>query len=206
LQYYNNSQEIDMEFLSHQFNNSGGAVNLVLQSPESVAHGNDAAGTPTYEVAHLPFKPDGMFHEYRFDWTADRVSFYVDGKFLWEMTQSIPTEGGGIFFNHWSNGDPYWSAGPPDADTVMTISYMKAYFNKKRCPKFDPAKVCPIPAQTSPPDASQGTDGAKTYFFSQQDDMTPGQITYNNAATLFGAPAISILVPLLVAFFSWALV
>lgn len=214
--YYNNSQEIDMEFLSHEFNSSGGAVNLVLQSPESVAHGNDAAGTSTYKVARLPFEPDNMFHEYRFDWTADRVAFYVDGGFLWEMTEQIPTEGGGIFFNHWSNGDPNWSAGPPDADTVMTLSYVKGYFNstdtdrsqndyKKRCPQFDPAKVCAIPAQTSPPDVSQGTDAPKTYFFSQQEGMTPGQILYSNGATLFGAPAISILAPLLVTFFSWTL-
>ncbi|KAF1355767.1 concanavalin A-like lectin/glucanase [Lizonia empirigonia] len=214
--YYNNSQEIDMEFLSSEFNSSGGAVNLVLQSQESVAHGNDAAGTPTYKVAPLPFRPDGMFHEYRFDWTADRVSFYVDGGFLWEMTEQLPTEGGGIFFNHWSNGDPKWSAGPPSADTVMTLSYMKGYFNstdtersqndyKKRCPTFDPTKVCQIPAQTTPPDASQGTDGAKTYFFSQQKGMTPDQVTYNNGATLFGAPAISTLVPLLVTFLGWTL-
>jgi hypothetical protein len=214
--YYNNSQEIDMEFLSHEFNSSGGSVNLVLQSPESVAHGNDAAGTSTYKVAPLPFQPDNMFHEYRFDWTADRVAFYVDGDFLWEMTEQIPAEGGGIFFNHWSNGDPKWSAGPPEADTVMTLSYVKGYFNstdtersqnhyKKRCPKFDPAKVCPIPAQTTPPDASQGTDGAKTYFFSQQDNMTPGQIIYGSGATLFGAPALSLLAPLLVTFFSWTL-
>jgi beta-glucanase (GH16 family) len=205
-----------MEFLSHEFNSTGGAVNLVLQSPESVAHGNDAAGTATYKVAPLPFQPDGMFHEYRFDWTADRVEFYVDGKFLWQMTEQVPTEGGGLFFNHWSNGDPKWSAGPPDADTVMTLSYVKGYFNstdtdrsqnayKKRCPKFDPAKVCPIPAQNSPPDASQGKDGAKTYFFSQEDNMTPGQILFSNGATIFGAPAISILAPLLVTFISWTL-
>ena len=132
------------------------------------------------------------------------------------LTEQIPTEGGGLFFNHWSNGDPKWSAGPPDADTVMTLSYVKGYFNstdtdrsqnayKKRCPKFDPAKVCPIPAQTSPPDASQGKDAAKTYFFSQQDNMTPGQILFSNGATIFGAPAISILAPLLVTFISWSL-
>lgn len=205
-----------MEFLSSEFNSSGGAVNLVLQSAESVAHGNDAAGTPTYKVAHLPFQPDEMFHEYRFDWTADRIAFYVDGSFLWEMTEQLPTEGGGIFFNHWSNGDPKWSAGPPDADTVMTLSYMKGYFNstdtersqndyKKRCPTFDPAKVCPIPAQTRAPDASQGKQGAKTYFFTQQDGMTPGQITYSSGATLFSAPTVSILGALVVTFFSWTL-
>ncbi|KAJ4362490.1 hypothetical protein N0V83_010584 [Neocucurbitaria cava] len=111
--YHNNSQEIDMEFLSRQFNESQGFVNLVLQTPESVEHGYDASGTSGFEVQRLPFRPDEKFHEYRFDWTKDRVSFYVDGTWLHEMTQNVPTEGGGLFFNHWSNGDPSWSAGPP---------------------------------------------------------------------------------------------
>jgi beta-glucanase (GH16 family) len=205
-----------MEFLSHQFNESQGAVNLVLQTPESVTHGYDASGTNGFQVQRLPFRPDQMFHEYRFDWTKDRVAFYVDGQFLWDMTHNVPTEGGGIFFNHWSNGDPKWSAGPPGQDTVMTLSYMKAYFNTtdtdrsqnaytKRCPSFDPAKVCEIPSQTAAPDASKGKEAPKTYFFSSEPGKTPGQIIYTNGATLFGAPALSTLVPILVALFSLTL-
>ncbi|KAF1943769.1 concanavalin A-like lectin/glucanase [Clathrospora elynae] len=211
--FHNDSQEIDLEFLSHQFNQSQGAVNLVLQSLDSVSKGYDAAGTGLFRTQHLPFRPDEKFHEYRFDWLTDRVSFYVDGVFLYDMTEKIPVEGGSIFLNHWSNGDPSWSAGPPDQDTAMTVSYMKAYFNstdtersqnayKKRCPVFDPAKVCVIPSQMTPPDASEGTDGAKTYFFSQEKGMTPGQITYSGAASLFGANTLSIAVPILVTLIS----
>jgi beta-glucanase (GH16 family) len=207
-----------MEFLSHQFNNSQGAVNLVLQSPESVTHGYAAQGTNGFEVMALPFRPDEMFHEYRFDWTPNRVAFYVDGKLLHEMTENIPTESGGIFLNHWSNGDPSWSAGPPDQDTVMTISYMKAYFNstdtersqndyRDRCPTYDPAKVCAIPNQMSPPDQSQGVDAAKTYFFSTDgDDMTPGQTTFTgSASSMFSAPSLSLAIPLLVTLLSLTL-
>jgi beta-glucanase (GH16 family) len=205
-----------MEFLSHQFNESQGAVNLVLQTPQSVQQGFDASNTSGFEVQHLNFRPDGNFHEYRFDWTKERVTFYVDGEFLHEMTENIPTEGGGIFFNHWSNGDPLWSAGPPDKDTVMTISYLKSYFNstntersqndyQKRCPVYDPAKVCAIPAQNSPPDNAISPGAAKTYFFSNEKDMTPGQVVYNSAATSFGLPSLSLAVPLLVTLLSWSL-
>lgn len=205
-----------MEFLSRQFNNSQGAVNLVLQSPESVIQGFDAAGTSGFQVKQLPFRPDGQFHEYRFDWTKERVTFYVDGTFLHEITDNVPQEGGGIFFNHWSNGDPAWSAGPPAADTVMTISYLKAYFNstdtersqnayRKRCPTYDAAKVCAIPAQIAAPDAASGPTGPETYFFSRQKDMTPGQTTYIGAAANFGVPSLSLIVPLLVTLFSWSL-
>ncbi|KAL5120038.1 hypothetical protein ACEQ8H_002136 [Pleosporales sp. CAS-2024a] len=214
--YHNNSQEIDMEFLSRQFNESQGAVNLVLQSPQSLANGYDAANTAGFEAQHLPFRPDDLFHEYRFDWTKDRVSFYVDGQFLHDMTENVPTDGGGIFFNHWSNGDATWSAGPPTQDTVMTISYMKSYFNstntersqnayKERCPTYDAKKVCAIPAQVTPPDSSSGKDGAKTYFFSREKGMTPGQVTYMSAATrLFGAPVLSPTIPVIVAMLSLA--
>jgi len=195
--FHNNSQEIDMEFLSHQFNESQGAVNLVLQTPESVTHGYDASGTAGFRVQRLPFRPDGSFHEYRFDWTKERVAFYVDGNFLYEMTENVPQEGGALFFNHWSNGDPLWSAGPPKQDTVMTISYLKAYFNstdtersqnafKKRCPNYDPAKVCAIPSQDGAPDNLQRKGAAKTYFFSHEKDMTPGQTTYHGAANALG--------------------
>lgn len=208
-----------MEFLSHQFNQSQGAVNLVLQSPQSVTNGFAAQGTNGFVVEHLPFRPDGAFHEYRFDWAEDSVDFYVDGQLLHRMTENIPLEGGSIFFNHWSNGDPSWSAGPPNQDAVMTISYFKGYFNstdtersqndyKKRCPQFDPTKVCAIPNQTSAPDASNGTDGAKTYFFSTdpKGDMTPGQTTYKNgAASLFGAPWSSMVIPSIVTLLSLAM-
>ncbi|EOA87333.1 hypothetical protein ACJQWK_10276 [Exserohilum turcicum] len=217
--YHNNSQEIDMEFLSHQFNESQGAVNLVLQSPQSVSNGFAAQGTNGFVVKKLPFRPDEKFHEYRFDWTPGSVDFFVDGQLLHQMTENLPQEGGSIFFNHWSNGDPSWSAGPPGRDTVMTISYVKSYFNstdtersqnayKKRCATYDPTKVCAIPNQMTAPDPSLGPDAAKTYFFStdKQGDMTPGQTIFKNGATtVFAAPLASLAVPALVMLLSAAL-
>lgn len=93
---------------------------------------------------------------------------------------------------------------------------MKAYFNstdttrsqhdyKKRCPTYDPAKVCAIPSQMTAPDQSQGPSAAKTYFFSQEKDMTPGQTVFGNAAPPSRVPLLSIAVPLLVAMLGWAL-
>lgn len=221
--YYNNSREIDMEFLNKQFNNSQGAVNLVLQTPESLLHGYDASNTSEFEVAKLDFRPDEKFHEYRFDWMPGRVQFYVDGKFLWQMTTNVPAEGGRLILNHWSNGDPLWSAGPPSEDTAMTISYVKAYFNStdqtrkdefaKRCENWTPDQVCPIPAQMVAPDPSgdKGNETARTYFFTQDKDKAPGQeIFHTNNNPHSGAASLSTsiatFVPLFVALFSWALV
>ncbi|KAF2636267.1 concanavalin A-like lectin/glucanase [Massarina eburnea CBS 473.64] len=211
--FLKNSVEIDMELLTKDFNNSQGAINLVLQSPQSAAD-RTAEGTNTLHVQHLDFRPDQSFHEYRYDWMPGSVTFYIDGQAVYTTTDNVPEDGGYMFMNHWSTGNPKWSAGPPSSDTAMTVSYAKAYFNssdtarsdayKKRCPTFDPAKVCQIPDQTKAPN---GAD-AKTYFISQDGaGKTPDQQTYkltSGASNLF-ATSSTIYMSIFVAFFSWAL-
>ncbi|KAF2490132.1 concanavalin A-like lectin/glucanase [Lophium mytilinum] len=154
--FHNDSQEIDMEFLSKQFHPPSGpntgAVNLVLQTPASLQAGYDASGTPDFSTPSLPFPPDAAYHDYRFDWSPDGVAFYADGAFLHVMNVSTPTSPGHLVLNHWSNGDPAWSGGPPEQDTAVTVSYIKAYFNssdpamqaayRKRCPTYDAKRVC----------------------------------------------------------------
>lgn len=140
----------------------------------------------------LPFRPDHAFHEYRFDWLPDRVSFYADGTWLKDMTLDLPDSPGHLVLNHWSNGDPLWSAGPPaPADATMTVSYVKAYFNSSdaqrrkdyylRCVAPEgPDAVCQIPDQRAPPD-NQGPDGnvtAKTLFFSEEPGDTANQTVF----------------------------
>lgn len=159
-QYRNNTQEIDMEFLSKQFNETDRSnINLVIQSPQSEANGYNAAFTPGFAPARLDFRPDNDFHDYRFDWTPNEVAFYADNKLLWVMTENIPDAPGHMIFNHWSNGDPGWSAGPPTEDTYITISHAHFYFNSslasarksfvKSCPQFNATQVCEINADVT---------------------------------------------------------
>ena len=167
-----------MEFLSVQYNATSSPVNLVLQSAESEQAGFNAADTGTFQIHQLPFDPSGAFHEYRFDWSPESVSFYADGGLLDTMTQAIPTSPGHITLSHWSTGNPDWSAGPPTTDAMLTVEYFKGYFNSSdparqrdwanRCK--DPLAVnatCPIPEVTEPPD---GNVSAKTFFFSMQNE------------------------------------
>ncbi|KAF4543849.1 Glycoside hydrolase family 16 [Lasiodiplodia theobromae] len=193
--FRNDTQEIDIEFLSKQLNASSNMVNLVLQSPQSAAAGYDASHTPNYDVYPLPFRPDMAFHEYRFDWLPDRVSFYADGTWLKDMTIELPNSPGHLVLNHWSNGDPLWSAGPPEQDATMTVSYVKAYFNSSdaqrrkdyylRCPdqsKVENNTVCEIPDQIIPPD-NQGPNGnvtARTFFFSEDPSDTANQTVFSD--------------------------
>ncbi|KAK7718831.1 hypothetical protein SLS57_005941 [Botryosphaeria dothidea] len=196
--FRNNSMEIDMEFLSRQLNStsSSSPLNLVIHTPESAANGFDAASTPDFDVQQVPFHADEGFHEYRFDWLPDRVSFYTDGKWISDLNYTVPNEPGVLVINHWSNGNPNWSAGPPTEDAVLTISYAKAYFNSsdtqrqsdytKRCNTANATayatSVCQIPDQTTAPDTA-GPDGnttANTFFFSNDPHNTQNQTVFSN--------------------------
>ncbi|MCJ1453885.1 hypothetical protein MMC28_004234 [Mycoblastus sanguinarius] len=181
--YWNDTQEIDMEFLSSQFNGSSHPVNLVLQSPASEEAGFNAANTGTFQVHSLPFNPSAGFHEYRFDWSPNSVQFYADGVLLDIMTKAIPNSPGHVTLSHWSTGNPDWSAGPPITDAILTVEYLKGYFNSSNVARQDdwsqrckdslaPNATCTIPEITEAPN---GNVSAKTYFFSLQANMTGNQ-------------------------------
>ncbi|KAH6624273.1 glycoside hydrolase family 16 protein [Chaetomium sp. MPI-SDFR-AT-0129] len=143
-----------MEFLTKDFHRSNNSypVNLVLQSRESALAGFDAAHpapnnntnnneNPNFVLAYLPFDPTAGFHEYRIDYLPDRVLFFADGQQLASMAGSaaVPTTPGHLILQHWSNGNPLWSGGPPslaaakaqgDPDgPALEVRYVKAYFN-----------------------------------------------------------------------------
>ncbi|RPA76342.1 concanavalin A-like lectin/glucanase [Ascobolus immersus RN42] len=195
--YFNDTQEIDMELLSREFNQNKN-LNLVLHSPLSLSNGGDASTTPTFQKVEIGFNPSDTFHEYRFDWTKEYVAFFIDGKRIAVFTQKefIPSVPGKIILSHWSNGEPSWSAGPPAEDAKMVVSYVKAYFNssdpdrqkkhQSRCKGADgPNTVCLIPDQLVPPRSDVATEQeGKPYFFSQDPlgDKVKGQLVYGNTA------------------------
>ncbi|KAJ5893742.1 glycoside hydrolase family 16 protein [Penicillium taxi] len=206
--YYNDTQEIDMELLSHQYMNYTRAdpngtpkspINLVFHSLQTILAGYQTPNTSTYGVPVLPISLSDAFHEYRFDWTPERVSFYFDGQWLWDLIDEVPSLPSAILLRHWSNGARGWTKGPPITDAVMTVSYFKAYFNSSdtqrvkhystRCkdPEASGA-VCLIPDQTVAPDpkittgvstaVAAANGSANTFFFSQQTNQTFNQTVY----------------------------
>ena len=176
------TQEIDLEFLSAQFNKDNGSfpVNLVLQSSESNDAGFDASKTDYFRRVDLPFNPTTDFHEYRFDFLPEEVIFYADGKELARMSgDAVPTSPGHLLLSHWSNGNPGWSDGPPTKDATTTISYVKAYYNSsldsrrtaysERC--TDPTSksaICDVPNNDS------------KYFFTYEPNKATNQTTYTD--------------------------
>ncbi|CAD0106271.1 unnamed protein product [Aureobasidium uvarum] len=200
-QYRNDSQEIDMEYLSRQniYENSNGSspINLVIQSPASADANYNAINTSTFRVENLPFKPRAGYHEYRFDWTPERIVFFADGQRLQEFENTFdgdaPDAPGTLMLNHWSTGNEGWSAGPPAQDAVLTLSYVKAYFNSSNVTRENEwrnacagdrnwtGRTCPIPdfpTQGIDPQRTGLEDPGKSYFFMYDDYCNVNQTMY----------------------------
>ncbi|PNY24243.1 Beta-glucanase [Tolypocladium capitatum] len=183
--YFNDTQEIDMEFLSREYTAGQHVypVNLVVQSKQSMAAGFDASKTGTFQRVNLTFDPTDGFHEYRFDYLPGRVLFYADSEKLAEMKgDAIPSDAGHLILQHWSNGNPLWSGGPPTQDAFLAVSYVKAYFNSsdangnadwsKRCAAAKSA-VCTVADVTA---ANASTGGQ---FFTDQGAKGSGVARYD---------------------------
>ncbi|KAI4257007.1 MAG: hypothetical protein LQ352_001835 [Teloschistes flavicans] len=151
------THEIDFELLSSQdsASSSTNRINLVLHS----------TGPSGFETPSVPFHLSDGFHEYRFDWSPGRVSYYVDGEHMKDLTEGVPDIPGPLVFNHWSNGDEHWTYGPPTKDAYMTIGYVKTYFNTSQASQkndqcVDPGAkdaVCEVPEQRGPVTPGQDT-------------------------------------------------
>ncbi|KAG2202450.1 hypothetical protein INT46_002245 [Mucor plumbeus] len=122
--YRNDSSEIDMESLSR------------WQDPyktyfaiQPQIYDNGAASPLTNEKHDLQFNPTEDYHEYRFDWLPNSVKFYIDNIFVREMTINIPDSPGRILLNHWTDGNPEFSGGPPTENADLQVSHLNLFFN-----------------------------------------------------------------------------
>lgn len=104
-------------------------ANMVIHSPESVSNSFDVSKTDSFSKVPMQIDPTIDFHEYRFDWKPKTVDFYVDDAKVCSLAKNIPQVGGRVFINHWSNGSPNWSGGPPTQDAILWVKYVRLYFN-----------------------------------------------------------------------------
>ncbi|KAI9316468.1 concanavalin A-like lectin/glucanase domain-containing protein [Dichotomocladium elegans] len=120
---FNPGQEIDIELLS--------AVKPA-QAYFAIHPGlleNGRASHLTHTNYHLGFDPTADFHEYRFDWMPGCAIFYIDGIEVQRLVTNIPTQPSRFMFNHWSDGNPKFSQGPPAENAYMEIMNITAFFN-----------------------------------------------------------------------------
>jgi beta-glucanase (GH16 family) len=83
----------------------------------------------------VPFDPSEAFHEYRFDWYADRVEYYVDGKQYATLTNEVPDAPSRLMLNHWSGNIPTWGGPAPTEDAEKLVDWVY-YSPDYRAPSF----------------------------------------------------------------------
>ncbi|KAK5162793.1 uncharacterized protein LTR77_011165 [Saxophila tyrrhenica] len=201
--YRNDSQELDVEVLSAEQvggkgKGEGWPVHLVVQNTTVDLQGDEAVEGSKQMVWRLESAPSEDYNEYRFDWLPGRVEYYLNGGMVWSTGENVPSSAGRVHISHWSNGNPFWSHGPPLSDAVMTVSYVKAYFNSTNstrnsiyqsfCPPgkaSSSGKTCEVPTQSVAPNAfgNNGNTTGRTFFFTHHPDMVVNQTVYDPAAT-----------------------
>ena len=72
----------------------------------------------------LPFDPSAGFHEYRFDWYAGRVEYYIDGQLNATLTNEVPDTPSRLLLNHWSGNIPTWGGEAPTTDVNMDVDWV----------------------------------------------------------------------------------
>ena len=67
----------------------------------------------------LPFDPADGYHDYRIEWSRNRVRFFVDGSLMETFTKKVPRARMHLFSNHWW---PNWlTEGPPSSPRSLRI-------------------------------------------------------------------------------------
>ncbi|GAB7347894.1 hypothetical protein MBLNU459_g5417t1 [Dothideomycetes sp. NU459] len=124
--YSNDTQEVDIEIRTFETNE------IWYTNQQTVVYGpNGPLNTwyaPTSYNMSGPSDMTSAFHEYRYDWTAAGVNYYLDGVLQMSITTNVPSIPGQLMWNNWANGDA-WTLGPPIDNNILLIQSIDAYFN-----------------------------------------------------------------------------
>jgi licheninase len=93
-------------------------VELYNDSSRRIMFTTYANGART-QTMQLPFDPTADYHEYRFDYASDSLSFYVDGQPMKTWTDGLPQNSMRIYVNAWF---PTWLKGTkPRTDRFLYV-------------------------------------------------------------------------------------
>ncbi|KAG7446743.1 concanavalin A-like lectin/glucanase [Guyanagaster necrorhizus] len=122
--YLSDTQETDIEILTSTTLTGNDYVSAgVWMTNQATVEG----GTKTTDNVEFTFDPSQDFHEYRIDWSPLATTFYIDGIQINNFSDNVPWDSGYWIWNAWSSGDPYWSNGPPTADSITEIRSIELY-------------------------------------------------------------------------------
>ena len=69
------------------------------------------------------------YHDWSFVWLPNIVHFGLDASYLRSITTNVPQAPGRLALNHWSDGNPKYSLGPPTQNSTATVALLWATYN-----------------------------------------------------------------------------
>lgn len=112
-------KEIDIEI----YNDGSRRVMFSVYSPTYGPDGNLVKKPTRTQTKKLPFDPSVGFHEYRFDFYPQEVTFYVDGEPMQSWSEGLPGEPMNVWVNTWF---PDWLSGErPRADRYTYVDWIE---------------------------------------------------------------------------------
>ncbi|SMR55226.1 unnamed protein product [Zymoseptoria tritici ST99CH_1A5] len=132
--YHNDSQEIDIEWISDPESTSNQGTNngtRVMQYTNQGPHGTE----DSFEInGRASGDATSAVHEYRIDWTQGVSTFYLDGVTSSKLTVTfLRLLGRGLGMRgrefRSRNGDPDFTVGPPQNDAVFKIQRIVMRYN-----------------------------------------------------------------------------
>ncbi|KAL9932810.1 hypothetical protein V8E36_008509 [Tilletia maclaganii] len=143
--YLNDNNEVDMEY-----NNPTHAANESIKNTvKPQIFGNNGPSPLTYFQTFPPpgVDPSEDFHTWSFKWNASQLYFGLDGDYGDNViSTNVPQLPGVLSFSHWSDGNPYYSGGPPTQQVQLTFRRSWAYWNNASLP----ASLLPCQKSSAP--------------------------------------------------------
>lgn len=131
---YNETQNIQMNSLNTK-KPTDAWINTLLgdEFPDRIYGLNFS--TLANNVSYSPEIDPWDFTEIRIDWTEDTVQFYIGNVLARsvstknESSKRFPVTPSPLLFKLWSNGDSYFTAGPPTKNTTANLGWTRSFFN-----------------------------------------------------------------------------
>lgn len=120
--YKNDTSEIDVEYLSAK---TPATLQYSVKPQQYLANG--AASNTTYQTGLI--NDTSVSSDWSFVWKPDSVNYARNSNYSKSITTNVPQAPGRIFLNHWSDGSPNFSQGPPTQNTTITVGFLQAVYN-----------------------------------------------------------------------------
>ena len=118
------------------------------RNPASVQINHWRAGKPA-SVVNAAVGADGSatFHDYAFEWSPNRIRWFIDGRLVHQATRDIPSTPGQLIFSLWSSGkskQDWLGAFTAPLPATAEIDWVGWTPNGQRC-RFPQSVTCRFP-------------------------------------------------------------